>query len=241
VADGPGVGRREHRRRRARRARRGGRGARRHRGQPGAGEPARPGRAADGPAGARHPARAARRRDRGNPAAVPGAGLERRAGLAGQRPRPGARRHPRAVRAGPGRADRPLDGRSGGVPGGRAPVGVGGGRAGPVAAADRAGGPAGGPPGPARAWKRRPHHQPQGYLGLRRARPGRHRDGGHRGSRRRAHDAAPGPALASAGGRVQPPVAWAADRIGRRDGGLPAGRRGAAAGVTSYPAVSPLG
>ena len=74
---------------------------------------------------------------------------------------------------------------------------------------------------------------PAGNLGLRRARPCRHPDGHDRGARRRAHHAAPGPALASPGGRVQPPVAGAADEAGRRGGGLPAAGRGTAPGVTA--------
>ena len=231
---GPGHGRREDL---GRRSRRGGGGARGHGDQPRAGQPARPGRAADDPAWARHPARTARKRDRGIPAPIPGARLERRAGLAGAGPRRRAGRDRGAVRAHPHRPDRPFHGRAGGVPGGRSPGGVGGRRAGAVAAPDGASGPTGGPPGAARARKRRPHHQPRGDLGLRRASPCRHPDGHDRGARRRAHHAAPGPALASPGGRVQPPFAGAADEAGRRGGGLPAAGRGTPPGVTR-PGVS---
>ena len=232
--DGPGLGRQE---RDGRRSRGGDRGARRHRGQRRAGHPARPGRAADDPAGARHPARAARQRDRGIPPPLPGAGLERRARLARAGPPRGDRRDRRAVRTGSGRADRPFHGRPGGVPGGRAPGRVGRRRAGPVAAPGRAGGPTRGPPGPAGARDRRRHHQPRGDLGVRRARPFRHRDGHDRGARRRAHHAAPGPALASPGGRVQPAVARAAGAAVGRDGGLRSARPTAAPGVIRPSAV----
>ena len=232
--DGPGHGRQE---RGGRRSRGGGRRSRRHRGQHRAGHPAGPGRAADDPAGARHPARAARQRDRGIPAPLPGAGLERRADLARARPPRGDRRDRRAVWAGSGRADRPFHGRPGGVPGGRAPGRVGRRRAGPLAAPDRAGGPAGGPPGPAGARDRRPHHQSRGNLGLRRARPFRDPDGHDRSARRRAHHAAPGSALAPPGGRVQPPVARAARWAGRRDGGLRSVDPTPAPGVSGRTAV----
>ena len=232
--DGPGHGRQE---RGGRRSRGGGRRARRHRGEHRAGHAAGPGRAADDPAGARHPARAARQRDRGIPAPLPGAGLERRAGLAGARPPRGDRRDRRALGTGTGRADWPFHGRPGGVPGGRAPGRVSRRRAGPVAAPDRTGGPAGGTPGPAGARHRRPHHQSRGDLGVRRARPFRHPDGHDRSARRRAHDAAPGSALAPPGGRVQPPVARAAHWAGRRDGGLRSARTTPAPGVIGRSAV----
>jgi translation initiation factor IF-2 len=232
--DGPGHGRQG---RGGRRSRGGRRRARRDRGQHRAGHPAGPGRAEDDPAGARHPARAAGQRDRGIPAPVPGAGLERRAGLARAGPPRGGRRDRRALWTGSGRADRPFHGRPGGVPGGGAPGRVGRRRAGSLAAPDRAGGPAGGPPGPAGARDRRPHHQSRGNLGLRRARPFRHPDGHDRGARGRAHHAAPGPALASPGGRVQPPVARAARQPGRRDDGLRSARRTPAPGVIGRSAV----
>jgi hypothetical protein len=232
--DGPGHGRQE---RAGRRSRGGGRRARRHRGQHRAGHPAGPGRAADDPAGARHPARAARQRDRGIPAPLPGAGLEWRAGVARARPPRGDRRDRRAVRTDPGRADRPFHGRPGGVPGGRAPGRVGRRRARPVAAADRAGGSTGGPPGPAGARDRRRHHQSGGDLGLRRARSFRHPDGHDRSARRRAHHAAPGSALAPPRGRVQPPVARAARTARRRDGGLRSALPTPAPGVIGRSAV----
>ena len=232
--DGPGHGRQG---RGGRRSRGGGRRARRRRGQHAAGHPARPGRAADGPAGARHPARAARQRDRGIPAPLPGAGLERGAGLAGSGPPRGDRRDRRAVRTGSRRADRSFHGRPGGVPGGRAPGRVGRGRAGPLAAPDRAGGPAGGPPGPAGARDRRPRHQSRGNLGLCRAGPLRHPDGHDRGARRRAHDAAPGSALGPPGGRVQPRVARAARQAGRCGGGLRSAGPTPASGVIGRSAV----
>ena len=217
---------------RGRRSRGGDSGARRHRGQHRAGHPARPGRAADDPAGARHPARAARKRDRGIPAPVPGAGLERRAGLAGAGPPRGDRRDRRAVRTHSGRADRPFHGRAGGVPGGRAPGGVGRRRAGAVAAPDRAGGPAGGPPGPARARDRRPHHQPRGDLGVRRARPPGHPDGHDRGARRRAHHAAPRPRSGIAWRSSSAACRWGCRAAGRRRGGLPRCGRGTAPRVS---------
>jgi hypothetical protein len=226
--DGPGQGRPG---RGGRRSRGGGRRARRRRGQHAAGHPARPGRVADGPAGARDPARAARQRDRGIPAPLPGAGLERRAGLARAGPPRGDRRDRRAVRTGSYRPDRSFHGRPGGVPGGRAPGRVGRRRAGPLAAPDRASGPAGRPPGPAGARDRRPHHQSRGNLGLRRASPFGHPDGHDRGARRRAHDAAPGSALGPPGARVQPRVARAARQAGRCDGGLRSARPTAAPGV----------
>jgi len=233
--DGPWHGRQE---RGGRRSRGGGRRARRRRGQHRAGDPAGPGRAADDPAGARHPARAARQRDRGIPAPLPVAGLERRAGLARARPPRGDRRDRRAVWTGSGRADRPFHGRPGGVSGGWAPRRVGRRRAGPLAAPDRASGPVGGPPGPAGARDGRRHHQSRGNLGLRRARSFRHPDRHDRSARRRAHHAAPGSALAPPGGRLQPPLARAArHQPWRRDGGLRSARPTPAPGVIGRSAV----